>query len=86
MKKTKLITLLAVDTMAIGSAFVTSGHLRLTTFYYDDGGVMKKQVNGSCQPIGSFCSYTLNSGAPDDGNPIHYTGVPETANEHWLPR
>jgi hypothetical protein len=42
--------------------------------------------NGGCFPSDAFCKYTHIPGTPNDGDPEHYEGVPETEGLIWIPQ
>lgn len=91
MKKIKL-SFLAITVVAICSAFATNVSTGLKSsvaaeYYFDSstGSMVLITTAGHCALTGDFCKYTLIPGQPDDGNPIHYTGVPGTENQHWIP-
>lgn len=87
MKKTPLF-LLAMALIAIGTAFATTRPaVKLTeTLYYLSGSEMLPITgDGICVESTNFCKYTLIAGQPDDGNPVHYEGVPGEENQQFVP-
>lgn len=87
MKKFQLF-LMAMAMIAIGTAFATTRPaVKLTEdLYYLSGSVMEPITGeGICVASTNFCKYTLIAGQPDDGNPVHYEGVPGFENQQFIP-
>jgi hypothetical protein len=88
MKKSQLF-LLAMVFVAMGTAFATTRPaVKITEdqYYLSDGTMQLVTGAGDCVPSTGFCKYTLISGQPNDGDPAHYEGVPNTENRVFIPR
>ena len=71
--------------LAISASAFTSRH-SMDQLYYRNGDVIAPITpKGSCNSGSNFCTYTLQAGQPDDGDPSHYDGI-GSQDKQWVPK